>query len=361
MIEEIKKIALSEIEQIEFRSSNFNAWDKVLSQVDYLPIDYTQEILKYRFKFLQETNKEVIDLSMIIYQRNKPSAVWPVSLTFNKHYEISCFGRELKEPIFIKQLSNSDKKSIIKKCFSFLKNISNFLKIKKIITSSLLKSKSLDFWGENCLSLSSKNNIKYNLFLDLTKNKDEILSFFRPVYRNYFNSWKKKKYETYSPKILKTDDKEIWNKFKTLHKNETGRVTRSNETWDIHYENIQKNKAFLSYISHKNTNELLGGAYFSISKDESYYGVGKYSQKYKKEKIPLGHLIQFSAIEEMISRKIKMYKIGLFHTQIVTNIGLEQGESDKKKLSEKEKSISYFAKGFASDIFPEIVFTNSFE
>ena len=48
MIEEIKKIALSEIDQIEFRSSNFNVWDKVLSQVDYLPIDYTQEILKYK-------------------------------------------------------------------------------------------------------------------------------------------------------------------------------------------------------------------------------------------------------------------------------------------------------------------------
>ena len=64
-------------------------------------------------------------------------------------------------------------------------------------------------------------------------------------------------------------------------------MTRSNEIWDIHYENIQKNKAFLSYISHKKTNELLGGAYFSISKDESYYGVGKYSQKHHSPKITL--------------------------------------------------------------------------
>jgi len=360
MLDKIKNLAATEFNSYSLRITDAGKWDNILNNSKYVPIDYTHETLNYRVKFLEENNKKVIDFSIIINDRNISVAVWAISISLNKNYEISCFGREIKEPIFINDIQEKDKENIIKKCFSFLKQLSSILEVKEMKVSAPFHSKNLNYWSENCLELSANTRLKYNLYLNLNREKTEIVKSFRTVYRNYHNSWKKKKFDNYAPRILKNDNSELWSKFKKLHEIETGRITRSNKTWGIHYENIIKKKAFLSYIAHKETNEILGGAYFALSKDEAYYGVGKYSKKYKKEKIPLGHLIQFAAIEEMILRKIKVYKIGLFHSQIITNEGLEQKKIIKDNLSHKEKSISYFAKGFASEISPEIIYTISY-
>lgn len=356
MIDKIKKIAESELGSFHLRSSSPDIWEDIIRNSEYIPIDYTHETIEYRREFLKETSKEVLDFSLILIEEKKAIAVWPISITLNKYYEISCFGREIKEPIFSKKTLSIKKKNVIRKCFSFLKNLSNFLNIKFITISSSLKSKNLDYWGENCLTSCNDHSLKFNLFLNLMQSNDDVLKSLRPVYKNYYNSWKKNKFENFSPKILKHDDKNLWEKFKILHKKEAGRITRSNETWDIHYKNILKNKAFLSYIQKKDNNEFLGGAYFGLSRDEAYYGIGKYSQEYKKDRIPLGHLIQFAAIEEMMLRKIKFYKIGLLNSQIVNNSGLAQSKIDKVNLTQKEKNIGFFFKGFSSDIFPEIIF-----
>jgi lipid II:glycine glycyltransferase (peptidoglycan interpeptide bridge formation enzyme) len=67
--------------------------------------------------------------------------------------------------------------------------------------------------------------------------------------------------------------------------------------------------------------------------------VGVYDRKLFE--LPLGHLVQYSAIKEMKRRGLRWYKLG--------SMALPHLKSD---LSEKEISISHFKEGFATHFIP---------
>lgn len=342
MFVEIKKVIEKNFENFEFRSSNAKIWEETLNNIDYVPIDYTNEIINYREKYLGEKNNNFYDTSIIIYKEKTPIALWAFSISYSKFYEISCFGRELKGPLFVRNCSDEEKLKICKRIYSLLNDMQSILKFSMKVTA--MQNKEDKFWLEICKKnfYKSNNETVSNFCLKLDSPK-EITKYFSPVYRNYYNRWKKNKYSGYNLKILKNDNFEVWNKFKKLHYKVSGKVTRSQKTWDIHFENIKKGKAFLCFIENMSTQEFLGGAYFSLSKDEAYYGIGTYSIDPKEKNIPIGHLIQFAAIEEMINRKIKNYRVGEYTNKSIT--------------SEKNKNITFFAKGFSSQERVDQVFS----
>ena len=47
-------------------------------------------------------------------------------VTQNKSYEVSCFGRELKEPVFIIELDKREKDDVIKDVFIIEKTVRIF-------------------------------------------------------------------------------------------------------------------------------------------------------------------------------------------------------------------------------------------
>ena len=99
----------------------------------------------------------------------------------------------------------------------------------------------------------------------------------------------------------------------------------------------------------KNNQKFLGFGYFLHSKDECLYGVAVNDRtEMRKYKLPIGHLIQFFAIKEMIRRSIKWYKLG------EENLGLKS-TNDQKNLN-----ILKFKKGFSSHELPIFHYTLKF-
>ena len=117
------------------------------------------------------------------------------------------------------------------------------------------------------------------------------------------------------------------------------RKTRSNKTWEIQADNLKEKNAMFIYIIN-NENNMVGGAYFDLSKDEASYSVGVYRRDLIDQ--PLGHIIQDKAIQLFLDMGIKRYKIGNKPYPVAGN-----------ELSEKDISIAEFKSGFGSDLYME--------
>jgi len=83
---------------------------------------------------------------------------------------------------------------------------------------------------------------------------------------------------------------------------------------------------------------MVGGALFHTTPDEGLYAVGAYDRSLFDK--PLGHVAQALAIEEMVRRGIRWYRIGT-----------RTYPGDSPAPSTKDLNISDFKQGFASHLF----------
>lgn len=90
---------------------------------------------------------------------------------------------------------------------------------------------------------------------------------------------------------------------------------------------------------------MVGGGLFSFTSDEGLYVVGAYDRSLFDK--PLGHVVQYRAIEELKKRDVKWYKIGT-----------RPYSSNAPTPTDKEISIAKFKQGFASHVFPYYFLTH---
>lgn len=91
---------------------------------------------------------------------------------------------------------------------------------------------------------------------------------------------------------------------------------------------------------------MVGGGFFQVTRDEGVYAVAAYDRALFDK--PLGHAVQYRAVEEMKNRGIRWYKIGA-----------RPYPGDQPPPSAKELRIAEFKQGFASHIFPCYRLTSS--
>jgi FemAB family protein len=142
--------------------------------------------------------------------------------------------------------------------------------------------------------------------------------------------------------VLTDFSEELWKEFRLLHLMVAGRQTRSLESWNVQHEAIASGDAFLVYLRDE-SKRMVGGGLFHVSRDEGVYAVGAYDRSLFDK--PLGHIVQWQAIQEMKKRKVHWYKIG------VTSY-----PGDVPKPTDKEMSISHFKEGFATHHFAGLRF-----
>ena len=160
--------------------------------------------------------------------------------------------------------------------------------------------------------------------------------------QEYLNEWKslRKSYKslinsTLKQIIIKNEiDENDFILCKNFHHIIAGRKTRSDETWKLQYDSIQKgeSKIFMASDSEKN---LLGFSLFQIGDDTISYSVGAYDRE-KFKNLAISHaLIWKSILHFKESHKL-----------------LYLGNSSYKKeiLDKKLKDINYFKMGFCNKI-----------
>lgn len=322
------------------RSSAREQWDDALGAANYQPVCYSQSDIDYQYLYFSSEEKKFFDFSLAIFQQNKAVAIWPLSFSMNlEGSRIHSFATDLLPPLFIKSASKKLQKTVVKICLQLIEliaaeNCINTVKCVEVFDNSL----GLSQWFSQARNYSGCPVVSADLFVDLSLKEAGVWQSFRKSYKPLIN----KASGLWNVSVVETRDA-TWSEFQALHREVAGRVTRSQDSWDEHAIHLESGSAFLVTLRGAETNCLVGAGLFHYTESEGSYSVAAYKRELFDK--PLGHLVQWQAVQTLISKKVRYYRIGsmLF-------------KNDMQLPTEKELSISHFKSGFATHWMPRYSF-----
>lgn len=331
--------ALSSAEmETAFRQSAQGDWDIASKKMAYLPVNYSTKMMDYQQCYWNGNSQPTQDLSVILYHEKCPIALWPLSLSRSAADDLrvsSNGGAELHPPLFVEGLATKTIKTLTSKCFAALNKFCADNRIAGWQSASLFCEEiGLSAWHDKVMQAGGRASLKHELFLEVTRPIEKIKSGFRKSYKALVNSGAK----WWSTHLMKQADPAIWEEFRALHQSVAGRSTRSLDSWGAQLDAIACGSAFFVFLR-DGADKMVGGGLFYVTRDECVYAVGAYDRSLFDK--PLGHVVQYHAIEEMKRRNIRWYKLGQ-----------RSYPGDIPEPSSKELSISDFKQGFASHLFP---------
>lgn len=331
--------ALSSVEmQTAFRQSAQGDWDVASEKIGHQPVNYSTKMVEYQLSYWNGNCQPTQDLSVILYHENHPVGLWPLSLSRSALADLkvsSNGGDELHPPLFIEGLSSKTIKNLTAKCFAALNQFCVGNQIPGWHSASPFREEiGLSAWHDMIMHSGGRAYLRHELFLDVTRPIEEIKSGFRKSYKALVNSGAK----WWNTHLLTQASPVIWEEFRALHQSVAGRTTRSIDSWLAQLDAIACGAAFFVFLR-DGAEKMIGGGLFYFTRDECVYAVGAYDRSLFNK--PLGHVIQYRAIEEMKRRNIRWYKLGQ-----------RSYPSDVPEPSSKELSISDFKQGFASHLIP---------
>jgi hypothetical protein len=265
----------------------------VLNNADYSPTKYCNSFIEFTFEVFNKKN--LIDVSLIIYENTKPVSIIP--FFYDKSSNIFFYERykhnadTIIDPIFISRCGDKIKKKIYNIFFQILQK-----KMKKILFSSTFyNSFQVPYWY-----LSKFNNCKlyeFKNFLYLN------IDYFEDIKKKLKLSQEAKK--TLVNILFKKDDIKIWDQVVQLHMNMHG-PTRSNKSWELQKKSIQEGEGFLSYILDEHNNVTAANSYY-LTKDESRYAM---SVANKNVNNYYGVLLNLESLQFIKSMGVKWHFLG---------------------------------------------------
>lgn len=333
---DIKQLAASNGLSVSLRSEKPNIWAEVLDRVAYIPVMYTSSSIEFQWAYQRGHGGNWQDISIVIYWNGNPAAVWPLSLAVKDGKALlNSHGLPVHPPLFADDCPGVSSKRITKICIDLADTIATEAGISTWeSTESFADSSGFSDWHIESMSRGATCTITHDLFIDLHQSMEVIKRGFRKSYKSLVTSGLR----NWSVGVLDTMDEAIWNQFSELHFKVSGRKTRSDETWAIHLNDIKQQQGFLVYLLNS-AGKMDGGGFFNFTRDEGLYAVAAYNRALLDK--PLGHIVQYRAIEELKNRGVRWYKIGI-----------RPYRSEAPTPSDKEVSIGEFKQGFASHMFP---------
>lgn len=328
--------------QAAFRQADPEAWTSVMARIAYMPVAYSAAMIDYQLTYFQGAGRDVCDASVILYFDNRPCAIWPLSLMRVESWRIGSNCGAVLPPLFVRDFAVKSVKSMNAACIDFLDGFARAHQAEEWgSVEPFADCLGLSDWHDRIMQRGGRVAIKHDLFVDLTLDLAAIKSGFRKSYKALISSGQK----LWRVFVLDGQGADVWEEFRTLHREVAGRVTRSAESWERQYEAILAGAAFLVYLR-DDSRRMVGGGLFHVTRDEGLYAVAAYDRSLFDK--PLGHVVQFRAIEEMRRRGLRWYKIGA-----------RPYVSESPAPTAKELNIADFKQGFATHIFPMFELRNS--
>ena len=274
-----------------------------------------------------------IDLSIILYENHQAVGLMPLMAHKNKNNQwiLSGNGTDILEPIFKSSLSYKVKKKFEIQILNLIFDLAKELKINKcqFVNMELFR---LSEWYVRLLDLTEETFTTHHYLVNLSLSIEEIRLRLRKSFKSLVNQG----FREWKIQVHEKTTKELFENFRLLHKSVAKKTTRPIETWNIQKQQIDSGESILVTVSDKK-NFLVGAGLFAYTSFLAKYAVGVYKRELFDK--PLGHAVQIKAIEIFKKKGLNWYEIGQYHLKI-----------DKYPPTEKELSISYFEKGFATDV-----------
>ena len=303
-------------------STSPSLWQAVLSTCPSVPVDYTPSMISYQQAYFGYT-----DLSCTFTQGDKPIAVFTYSdnLTSN--------GGGILPPLCVPSvIGTSLHRKLIRECLVLTSHSPS--------AAVSFRSYCVDDWHLELMAQGGRiEAVQHDLWVDLSLPLGEIKSCFRKQYRNSINQGAKLfECETVHRFSGGNPDLAI-DKLRDLHIEVSGRQTRAQDTWDAQKQGMRSGDDFIVFVRYQG--EIVGASLFSTSKSHASYSVGAYRRELFSE-MPVSH----TAIWEAITHSKSIGRRWLY-------LGRRAYPQDPDSPTEKEVSIGYFKRGFATDITPQ--------
>ena len=310
-------------------------WAQVLAGCANVPVAYTPEMVRYQSAYMTDAGCEHSDCSLVLFNDRKPVAVWPLST--HRQDGVWRFGSQessVRPPLFADWVGDNTRKTLNERCLLLLETLAQPLEIATWRGTLSPRGGSLDSWYRRVMERGATTSVGHELWIDLSRPLEDIRlnirKSFRPLISKGLKLWKTSlAYGQLEPGAFEA--------FRQFHIAVAGRETRSKLTWDLQEKMILDRQAFLVQL-HDQTDRLVAGGLFHLSATEAFYGVGVYDRDLFD--LPLGHVVQMKAIEQMKELGLKWYYVGS-----------RPYPADSNAPSPKELSISHFKEGFATHMF----------
>ena len=317
------------IKYLDNKNSFYKLFEELKTQFKYINSLYSNDFIEcFKLKMIYD-DYEVEDLSYILTYKNKPFSAF-IGSKFSKSNQ-SQLGT-INIPVLIidiEKTTNKQNKFIIESFNSVCSN--NF---KKAYLSGPECSINIPILCDYLLSKKSATIISYpTRCINLDSSEEYLKTLIRKSYKSLIN-WglKNMKIEIFDQKNINWEQ---INLFRELHLLESGKETRSIESWEKLFKSIKNGDAF--FIVAKINKEIVSAAIFLCSNFHCYY-CSAASKRNLFDK-GISHAIIWKAI-----LKAKALGAHIFETGIC-NI-----DSLKSCKTQKEKNISYFKKGFGGKL-----------
>ena len=325
------------------REQDPNQWEEVYEKISFQPINYKSSMLDYELSYQISQGGRWHDYSSILFLDSKPVGIWPVTVSVcNGVTNLSSQGRLLMPPLFISELPERSRKRLTKACLSVACHLVSQLGIarwKSIV--GFCDRCDIDEWQLIAMNQGAHSDAKFELYVDLSLDLSEIRAKFRKRFRSLVTAGERQ----WNIEIIRSSGSyDVWEEFRQLHFDVSGRRTRSLNTWQLQYDAIKTDQAFLVVLRNLD-NHMIGGGYFQFTRDEGSYRIGAYDRRLFDK--PLGHVVQYRAIEALKQRGCRWY-----------HIGTRCFPGEDPMPSKKELNISNFKQGFSSHLFASFVLTH---
>ncbi|MEK9153209.1 MAG: GNAT family N-acetyltransferase [Patescibacteria group bacterium] len=313
----------------------YEEWNKFCLENDEAWFWHTTDWIEYTLNFKPELNTQ--NLSFLVYKGDVLKAV--VLLTLETHQysaqkikELSFGGWFIPLPALANGLSTDERGEALSFIFEYIDRLASQHKVVR----SRFRGSPLapNFWG-SCPSGNPLIEFGYldtslnTLIIDLNKSEEELWNDLRRNHRRNINKGEGFKINFYTQTNITS---EIFRAYKEMHHKAAGRQTRPDKTFELMYEWLTKDLAFL--VVAELDKKLIGFEYYSVYKNNVYGFSAANDPDYAN--LPIRHSIEWQAILWMKKRSFYFYEIGL---QQYGN--LLHDFPDKKQLN-----ISHFKKGF---------------
>tara|TARA_B100000963_G_scaffold357326_1_gene379237 strand:- start:2442 stop:3440 length:999 start_codon:yes stop_codon:yes gene_type:complete len=321
------------MEIIQHNDENFwSLWYQLSDSVDYTHPVYSDIGISFYKEYFFKKEK-VQNRSFLIINNDTPVLGAIMSLDgIDKKVNLSGFGRGI---IYIENnLGNIDGIKGARKVFK--KEFDKIIEIDSVSSIFFRDYTSVDgnlsILARRLLDMGGIGDIHYIQLIDLKDSLESIHSGLSKSCRNSINwGMKNININIYDHKNISIDN--IY-ELRNLHIQESGRETRSKESWEIMYEMILSNKAFI--IEGRIDDDIATSSLFYLNKRVCLYAVSA-SQRSLFDK-PIGHVILWEAIRVAKELNCKYFDSG----------GLEYN-SYNHFISPKQFNINRYKKNFGGE------------
>lgn len=325
---------------VVFRVDDSALWAETYNRLPFRPANYLASALDYQLAYQRGHGGEWQELSCVLRANNKSVAIWPLSIAERDGVaSLSSQGLPLMPPLFVSECPALTRKKFTADCLRIADRLAARLNLTEWCSAPAFANRAaIDDWQLAAMGQGARCSVRHELYVDLRLTLPEIKSGFRKSFRSLVTSGER----LWRVEILRTPgDAAVWEEFRLLHAEVAGRVTRSQESWQSQHDALGADEGFLVVLRDAG-GRMVGAGYFMCSADEGVYAVAVYDRSLFDK--PLGHVVQFQAIQELQRRGCRWYRIGN-----------RSFPGDEPAPNAKELAIASFKQGFASHIFPSFL------